>query len=80
MSLAVNVGPEEGQRKDRLFAQRRKEEEKAYKELHYQYLITENLKLKDALKLAKGDIEDWIYSLGESPQSTKVLDIIKGLI
>lgn len=80
MAWGEGEGREEAQRKDRYFFQRRMGEEKAAKELHYQKLITENQRLKDALKMAKEDIEDWIYSKGESPQSTKVLDIINTLI
>ena len=80
MSLAAREGQAEEERKNRVFASRKKAEAMAEKELHYQRLITENIKLKEALCMAKGDIEDWTYSQGDSPQSTKVIELINKLI
>jgi hypothetical protein len=62
MSLAMREHQSEADRKERVFAARKIAEDKANKELHYQRLITENLKLKETLKLAQGDISDWIGS------------------
>lgn len=80
MSLAVREGQAEAERKERVFTARKEKEYLVNKELHYQRLITENMKLKEALKLAKTDIEGWIYSKGDCPQSAKVIKTIDGLV
>ena len=80
MSLAAREGQYEADRKERFFAARKIEEDAANKEAHYQMLITENLKLKEALKLAHVDITDWIYSYGSNDSSEKALGIIETLI
>ena len=80
MSLAARESEEEAARKEMVFAKRKREEDAIKKDLHYHRLITENMKLKDALRMAKSDIEDWVYSKGESPESTKVIELINTLI
>lgn len=80
MSLVWREGQAEADRKERIFAARAREEAELRRELHYHQLITENVKLKDALRLAKSDIEDWVYSKGDSPQSTEVIALIDTLL
>lgn len=80
MSLAEREGAEEGRRKERFFAARKIQEDIAAKELHYQRLITENIKLKNVLKLAKTDLEDWIYSKGEDINTLKIISLINELV
>lgn len=77
MAWGEGEGREEAARKERFFRTREAEEAKAAKELHYQRLITENAKLKDALKMAIDDIEDWMAARGEDPNSRKLVTDIR---
>jgi len=80
LSLAAREGIEEERRKDRVSASNKIVEDKLRKDLHYDRLVSENIRLKAVLIAARNDINDWVYSKGESPQSTKVLKEIEGLL
>ena len=80
MSLAAREGIEEEHRKNRVSASNKIVEDKLRKDLHYDRLVSENIRLKAVLIAARDDINDWVYSKGESPQSSKVLKEIEGLL